>query len=106
MSDTTTSVTINVHPLVRAYGKGRLKHTTVVALTISDVELVLQGVQIVEDRHGHLRVEMPQTKHPATGISYPAIAVPPELHRCIEVSVLELVPGSRVIVTQPEEASL
>jgi hypothetical protein len=104
MSDATTSVTVRVDPLTRAYGKGRLKFTTCVTLEIGGIELTLQGVQIVEDRHGHLRAQLPQARHPSTGVSYPAIAVPLELHRVIETAVLELVPGARCIVTEPAPA--
>jgi hypothetical protein len=96
----TVPVVVSVDALTVAHGKGRLRYTTVVTLTISDVELVLQGVAIVADRQGSLRVELPQTKHPVTGAYYPCIAVPIELHRAIEVEVLSLVPGSRCIVTE------
>jgi hypothetical protein len=95
----TTSVQIVVSPLTRAYGKGRLKFTTVVELEIASIAITLQGVAVVSDQRGKLTVTMPQSKHPTTGVSYPAIALPIELHRCIEVEVLSLVPGSRVIVT-------
>jgi hypothetical protein len=100
MSDETTPVTVHVAGLTPAYGKGRLKFTTCVTLSISDIEVVLQGVAIVADKNGNLSVLLPQTRHPVSGAYYPCIAVPLELHRAIEVAVLELVPVSRVIVTE------
>jgi hypothetical protein len=87
-------VTVRVDPLTRAYGKGRLKFTTVVMLD------VLQGVAVMSDRHGHLRVELPQTRHPSTGVSYPCISVPIELHPAIEVA---LQPSARPEPSSGEE---
>jgi hypothetical protein len=98
MSDT-TPVTVVVSPLIKAFGKSRLRFTTVVELEIAGIAITLQGVAVTSDQRGNLRVELPQTRHP-NGTYYPCIAVPIELHRAIEVEVLSLVPGSsRIIVT-------
>jgi hypothetical protein len=101
MSDT-ANVTMSVAPLTAVHGSKRLRYVTTATLEFDGVTITLQGILIME-HHGRLTVIMPQAKHPLNGMNCPAVSLPHELHRAIEIATLEQLPGQRVLVVGPEE---
>jgi hypothetical protein len=92
--------TIVVELLVAVHGRGRLKFVASATITISDVQIGLQCLQVIEDNRGHLAMRLPQCRHPLAADTIPAVILPIELHRCLERAILEMIPNGRVVGTE------
>lgn len=87
MTDT-VPVRFEVRQVEPVHGCGKLVGLAVVAMDVAGVELVLQGVQVVWDRHGCLTVRAPVWRHPGSGQWVPAVVLPDELRDAIGQEVL------------------
>jgi hypothetical protein len=103
MATETVPVAITIGSLTPVHSRGKLRFATHAVLEVGGLEFTLQGILITEEHRGRLSVLLPQTKHPVSGVSYPAIALPVQLHRELETLVLQQLPGNRAVITYPEE---